>query len=167
VKVLSVPAGVSATAPATWVPNDAHSRSRSARGRPPWGCTTRGARLGTVGVDGAVRLVPICFAVVDDWLVSAVDHKPKRTGQLRRLDDMKPAGSATVLVDHYDEDWSRLWWVRIIGPATVHGNRDGEAVAALAALQAKYPQYRERPPAGAVYRIAMDELRSWRASEGR
>jgi hypothetical protein len=48
----------------------------------------RVARLGTVGVDGAVRLVPICFAVVDDWLVSAVDHKPKRTGQLRRLDDM-------------------------------------------------------------------------------
>jgi hypothetical protein len=57
--------------------------------------------------------------------------------------------------------------VRIIGRATVHGNRDGEAVAALAALQAKYPQYRERPPTGAVYRIAMDELRSWRASEGR
>jgi PPOX class probable F420-dependent enzyme len=127
----------------------------------------RVARLGTVGVDGAVRLVPICFAVVDDWLVSAVDHKPKRTGQLRRLDDMKTSGSATVLVDHYDEDWSRLWWVRIIGRATVHENRDGEAVAVLAALQAKYPQYRERPPAGAVYRIAMDELRSWRASEGR
>ena len=55
-----------------------------------------------------IRLVPICFAVVDGWVADAVDHKPKRTGQLRRLDDIEAAGSATVLVDHYDEDWSRL-----------------------------------------------------------
>ena len=78
----------------------------------------------------------------------------------------------------------------MLGRATVHGNRDGEAVAAwppctspsviqsgplararhpavVPAPQAKYPQYREHPPAGAVYRIAMDELRSWRTSEGR
>jgi len=122
----------------------------------------RVARLATVGVDGAVRVVPICFAVVDGWVASAVDHKPKRTGQLRRLDDMETAGSATVLVDHYDDDWSRLWWIRIRGRTMVHRDRDNEAVAALAALAAKYPQYRERPPAGAVYRIAMDELRSWR-----
>jgi PPOX class probable F420-dependent enzyme len=109
-----------------------------------------------------VRLVPICFALVDGWLASAVDHKPKRTGQLRRLDDMEREGSATVLVDHYEEDWSQLWWVRIRGRAVVHRDRDDEAVAVLAALAAKYSQYRERPPAGAVYRIAMDEVRSWR-----
>ncbi|MBA3802792.1 MAG: TIGR03668 family PPOX class F420-dependent oxidoreductase [Acidimicrobiia bacterium] len=122
----------------------------------------RVARLGTVGDGGAVRLVPICFALVDGWLASAVDHKPKRTGQLRRLDDMERAGSATVLVDYYTEDWSQLWWVRIRGRAVVHRDRDDEAVAVLAALAAKYSQYRERPPAGAVYRIAMDEVRSWR-----
>ncbi len=122
----------------------------------------RVARLGTLGVDGVVRLVPICFAVVDGWVGGAVDHKPKRTGRLRRLDDMEASGSATVLVDHYDEDWSRLWWVRIRGRAVVHRDRDDEAVAVLAALTAKYPQYRQRPPAGAVYRIAMDEVRSWR-----
>ena len=75
----------------------------------------RVARLGTLGADGAVRLVPICFAIVDDHVVSAVDHKPKRTGQLRRLDDMVASGTATVLVDHYDDDWTRLWWVRIGG----------------------------------------------------
>jgi PPOX class probable F420-dependent enzyme len=122
----------------------------------------RVARLATVGVDGAVRLVPICFAVVDGWVASAVDHKPKRTGQLRRLGDMETAGSATVLVDHYDDDWSRLWWVRIRGRAVVHRERDDRSVAVLAALVAKYVQYRERPPTGAVYRIAMDEVRSWR-----
>ncbi len=120
------------------------------------------ARLGTAGDGGAVRLVPICFALVDGWLASAVDHKSKRTGQLRRLDDMERTRSATVLVDHYEEDWSQLWWVRIRGRAVVHRDRDDEAVAVLAALAAKYRQYRERPPAGAVYRIAMDEVRSWR-----
>ncbi|MGH2477210.1 MAG: TIGR03668 family PPOX class F420-dependent oxidoreductase, partial [Candidatus Limnocylindrales bacterium] len=72
----------------------------------------RVARLGTLGADGAVRMVPICFAIVDDRVVSAVDHKPKRTGQLRRLDDIAATGSATVLIDHYDDDWTRLWWVR-------------------------------------------------------
>src|SRR4051794_38756710 len=89
----------------------------------------RVARLGTVDADGAVRLVPICFAMVDGWLVGAVDHKPKRTGQLRRLDDMERSGQATVLVDHYDDDWSMLWWVRWRGRAEVH-RVDDEAAAA-------------------------------------
>ena len=122
----------------------------------------RVARLGTVGGDGMIGLVPICFAVVDGWIASAVDHKPKRTGQLRRLDDIEAAGSATVLVDHYDEDWSRLWWIRIRGRAEVHREHDEVAVAVLAALATKYTQYRQRPPAGVVYRIAIDDIRSWR-----
>ena len=110
-----------------------------------------------------VRLVPICFAVVDGWVASAVDHKPKRTGRLRRLDDIEAAGSATVLVDHYDDDWSRLWWVRIRGRAEVHRQHDDVVVAVLSALATKYVQYREHPPAGAVYRIAIDDVRSWRS----
>jgi PPOX class probable F420-dependent enzyme len=126
----------------------------------------RVARLGTLGADSAVRLVPICFAVVDDHLVSAVDHKPKRTGQLQRLDDMVASGTATVLIDHYEEDWTRLWWVRIRGRATVHDPGDQAAEPALAALEAKYAQYHERPPTGSVYRIAIDEIRSWRHTEG-
>ena len=120
----------------------------------------RVARLGTVNADGEVLLVPFCFAVVDGWIVSAVDHKPKRHERLRRLDDIESTGTATVLVDHYDEDWSQLWWVRIRGHAAV--NRDGDDEA-IAALTAKYPQYAERPPRGAVYRVRMDEVRSWRA----
>ena len=63
--------------------------------------------------------MPVCFALVDGFVVSAVDHKPKRTGQLRRLDDMRGSGTATVLVDHYEEDWSQLWWVRVRGRAEV------------------------------------------------
>jgi PPOX class probable F420-dependent enzyme len=116
----------------------------------------RVARLGTVDAHGAVRLVPVCFAVVGDRLVSAVDHKPKRTGQLRRLDDMRTAGQATVLVDHYDEDWSRLWWVRVDGPAEVL-----ESDAAIDALAAKYEQYRAARPAGPVIAITPERWRSW------
>ncbi len=125
----------------------------------------RVARLGTVGEDRAVRLVPVCFAIVDGCLVSAVDHKPKRTGQLRRLDDMIAAGSATVLIDHYDDDdWSKLWWVRIRGRATVHASDDPAALTVVDALATKYRQYRERPPRGPAYRIELDEVRSWRSS---
>jgi PPOX class probable F420-dependent enzyme len=124
----------------------------------------RVARLSVVGADGAVLLVPICFAVADGWVVGAVDHKPKRTARLRRLDDLRAAGTATILVDHYDEDWSRLWWVRIRGRAMV--DQHGDDAAAVAALVAKYAQYRERPPTGAVYRVALDEVRSWRARHG-
>ena len=121
----------------------------------------RVARLGTVDPDGAVRLVPICFAVVDDWVVSVVDHKPKRTGQLRRLDDMRATGRATVLVDHYEDDWSQLWWVRVRGRAEIDVEGPARA-AALHALTAKYEQYRDRPPVGSVWRIATDEVRWWR-----
>lgn len=124
--------------------------------------SARVARLGTTAADGTVRLVPICFAVVDDWIVSAVDHKPKRTGQLRRLDDIAASGTATVLVDEYHEDWTQLWWVRVHGRAVVdEPGAPGEA-AALDALVAKYEQYRRDPPTGAVYRVALDEVRWWR-----
>ena len=125
--------------------------------------TARVARLGTLDGDGAVRLVPVCFTLVEGFVVSAVDHKPKRTGQLRRLDDMRATGAATILIDHYDEDWSELWWVRVRGRAEVL--TDGtDRDDALDALVAKYPQYREQRPAGAVWRVATDELRWWRAA---
>ena len=122
------------------------------------------ARLATVGGDGAVRLVPFCFVVVDGWIASAVDHKPKRHERLRRLDDIDATGAATVLVDHYEEDWSRLWWIRVRGRAVVHRMETPESKAARAALVSKYVQYRARPPMGAVYRIALDEVRAWRSS---
>jgi PPOX class probable F420-dependent enzyme len=122
----------------------------------------RVARLGTTGGDGAVRVVPICFAVVDGWLVSAVDHKPKRSDRLRRLDDISLTGVATVLIDQYDEDWTRLWWVRVRGRAQVLAADDPHAATARHALTVKYHQYRDQAPSGAVYRIALDEITSWR-----
>src|SRR4051794_10600664 len=123
------------------------------------------ARLATTGADGAVHLVPICFALVDDSLVSAVDHKPKRTTRLQRLADIERTGTASVLVDHYEDDWTRLWWIRVVGAATVEmvgSARDGEARSALAA---KYRQYRERRPSGPVYAVRLDAVTAWRAAD--
>jgi PPOX class probable F420-dependent enzyme len=127
----------------------------------------RVARLATLGVDGAVRLVPICFAVVDGWVVSAVDHKPKRTGQLRRLDDVRASGRATLLVDHYDDDWSRLTYALIVGRAEIVA-RPGPAYAdALIHLRARYPQYRSidlTPERNPVVRITPEQIHRWSAT---
>ena len=102
----------------------------------------------------------MCFALDRDTLYTAVDEKPKSTRRLRRLANIEANPRVEVVVDHWNEDWSKLWWVRLAGEARVveHDERG------LELLQAKYAQYRERPPAGAVWRIEMDELRWWRGS---
>lgn len=119
-------------------------------------------RLATSAADGTVHLVPICFAVVDGHIAGAVDHKPKRRVHLQRLADIEATGRATFLVDHYDDDWTQLWWVRVTGSALVAP--PGSALDALgrAALVDKYRQYQARPPLGPVYAIALDAVRGWR-----
>src|SRR5712692_6363268 len=77
----------------------------------------RVARLGTIGATGAPHLVPFCIALDGDVLYSAVDRKPKRSVRLRRLENAAAEPRVCVLVDHYEEDWSRLWWVRLDGRA--------------------------------------------------
>jgi PPOX class probable F420-dependent enzyme len=122
----------------------------------------RVARLATVDPDGRPHLVPICFALEGGLLYSAVDQKPKRSRDLRRLRNVRERGWATVLVDHYEEDWSALWWVRIRGRARVL--EDGEeSRRALSVLAEKYPQYRRDPPAGPVVALEVAEWRGWAA----
>jgi PPOX class probable F420-dependent enzyme len=126
--------------------------------------SARVARLATTRPDGPVDLVAFTFAWVPTpapygRLVSAVDHKPKRHGRLQRLANIAAHPDVTVLVDHYDDDWSRLWWVRLRGRAVEQGDDEG-----LRALVEKYEPYRGRPPAGAVLRIELTELRGWSAS---
>ena len=107
--------------------------------------SARVARLGTVDGAGAVRLVPVCFAVVDELVVSAVDHKPKRTGQLRRLDDMRGDGRG----DRAGRPLRRGLVAAVVGAGARAGRgarpRAPSGTIALDALVAKYAQYRERP----------------------
>jgi PPOX class probable F420-dependent enzyme len=88
-----------------------------------------------------------------------VDEKPKRTRALQRLRNIEANPNVEVLIDHYDDDWSQLWWVRLRGRAHVvdHDER------ALELLAAKYPQYREQPPRGPFVVVTIDERRNWRA----
>ena len=120
----------------------------------------RVARLATIDPDGRPHVVPMCFALSGGVLYSAVDRKPKRSRDLRRLRNVRERGWATVLVDHYEEDWSALWWVRLRGRARVL--EDGaEFRDALALLTEKYPQYRREPPPGPVVAVDVTEWRAW------
>lgn len=123
----------------------------------------RVARLATVRPDGGPHLVPVTFALVGDVVWSAVDDKPKSSRKLQRLANIAAHPAVSLLVDHYDEDWSALWWVRADGVADVVAvDRSPEVGAALAALTAKYPQY-TAPPAGPLVRIEVARVRSWAA----
>ncbi len=120
-------------------------------------------RLATIDSEGRPHLVPLCFVLEGDRLYSAVDEKPKRTKRLKRLENILLHPTVAVLVDHYDEDWSRLWWVRLRGEARVL--EDGpERDAALALLLEKYEQYRAEPPTGPVIAIEIREWREWSAA---
>ena len=127
---------------------------------------SRVARLATLDADGRPHLVPIVFALVDETLYSAVDAKPKRSRTLRRIENARERPDVTVLVDHYDDaDWTRLWWVRIRGLARVLEG-GGEAAAAIEALTAKYPQYRDEPPGSPVLAVDIGDWRTWVARTG-
>jgi PPOX class probable F420-dependent enzyme len=120
----------------------------------------RVARLATVGADGRPHLVPVCFALADDRLVSIVDAKPKTTTALRRLENVRANPHVSVLADEYDEDWSRLWWVRVDGRARVVDS-GAEHEQAVRLLTRRYRQYRAAPPQGPVLVVDIERWRGW------
>jgi PPOX class probable F420-dependent enzyme len=120
---------------------------------------SRVARLATVTAEGRPHIVPVCFALEGDTVYTAVDAKPKRTSALRRLENIARNPRVALLVDHYEEDWTRLWWVRADGSARVHD----ALPAAIELLTARYEQYAEQPPAGPVIAVAVDRWSGWSA----
>jgi PPOX class probable F420-dependent enzyme len=120
----------------------------------------RVGRLGTVTAGGRPHLVPCCFVLDGEAIYSAVDDKPKTTFDLARLDNLRATGAASLLVDHYEEDWSRLWWVRVDGRGWVAESGDLRE-RALGLLAAKYEQYRRQIPTGPVIVIDLTAWRGW------
>lgn len=121
------------------------------------------AVLGTTGDDGAPHLVPVVFAVPDgrsDRLYTAVDAKPKTTKRLRRLSNIERNPAVSLLVDHYDDDWSKLWWVRADGLAAVH-HSGAEMATGYALLRAKYAQYERLALDGPVVTVELHHWASW------
>lgn len=120
----------------------------------------RVARLATVSAAGVPHLVPVTFAVIGERVVFVVDDKPKSTTRLRRLDNIAAQPAVCLLADVYDDDWTRLWWARADGTATVLAT-DAEAIDALAA---RYPAYVERRPNGPVVSIEVTAWTGWAAA---
>jgi PPOX class probable F420-dependent enzyme len=117
-------------------------------------------RLATVTRSGRPHLVPCCFVLLGDTAYTAVDAKPKSTMALRRIDNLAAHPEASLLVDHYEEDWAALWWVRLDGTGRVVES-PGEGAEAVGALVAKYPQYGQVAIPGPVIALEITAWRAW------
>lgn len=122
------------------------------------------AHLATASDDGRPHVVPVTFAVADDLRIYvAIDHKPKTTRDLRRLRDIRTNPAVSIIVDHYDEDWTHLWWTRADGTATIIETRTDMA-APIDLLVAKYPQYQRIRPEGPVIAVHPTRWLHWTAA---
>lgn len=115
--------------------------------------------LATVRPDGRPHIVVVTFVLVANRIATALDHKPKKTRRLQRLTNIEHNPAVSFLVDRYEDDWDRLWWVRVDGEAeVVDGERERHA---LDVLVEKYPQYQDRRPEGPVISISIDRVIGW------
>jgi PPOX class probable F420-dependent enzyme len=121
-------------------------------------------RLATCGPDGP-HVVPFVFALHTTTLYWAVDEKPKRSTELKRLANIRGNPKVEVLVDEYRENWRTLWWVRADGTARILEPGE-EWDRAISRLAGKYHQYRDIPPQGPVVAIDVDRVTGWEAGAG-
>lgn len=129
--------------------------------------TARVGRLATANAAGQPLVVPICFALIEGRIYSAVDAKPKHTRELRRLRNVAENPHVSLVVDVWDEDWTKLAWVIVEGTAGLL-TTDIERAPALAALVAKYPQYVAMDlatTAGPVLAVTPTRVMAWRMTE--
>lgn len=128
------------------------------------------AVLATVADGGRPHLVPVVFARHEGSFWSPVDGKPKAGGELARLRHVEAEPRVALLLERYEADWSRLWWIRIDARAAVLRGRTAPGFeAAASALLGKYPQYAETPPfleEPTLLRLAPERITSWCAGDG-
>lgn len=122
----------------------------------------RVARLATADAVGRPHVVPICFALVENTVYFTIDEKPKKKhGMLKRLANLQANPFAALVVDRYDEDWSRLGWVMVQGSAEVLATGP-EHDLAQARLRARYPQLVAMRIEGLpVVAVRIDHVTSW------
>lgn len=123
--------------------------------------SARVGRLALLDERDRPRVLPVTFAVWEGALWSAIDSKPKRAGEPARVRRLRRRPEAALLVDRYDDDWSRLAWVELRGPVSIH-----PIGPALDALALRYEQYRAEPPPGPLLRLEVHDAVWWRAADG-
>jgi PPOX class probable F420-dependent enzyme len=121
------------------------------------------AHLATIRPDGRPHIVPMVFALVDDTVYSAVDAKPKRSSRLQRLTNIRADPRCALLVDSYDDDWRRLWWVRADGNGEIVDEPPGEHPG-IQALVRRFGQYIDDPPTGPLLVVSIRQWTGWAAS---
>jgi len=123
----------------------------------------RVGHLATVRPSGQPHVVPVTFALVENSVVTMIDHKPKTTDRLQRLINIEANPRVTLMSDHYEENWAALWWIRVDGVASIH---DGDRIweDSMVALGAKYRQYENNPPRGPAVVISIDRVTSWKST---
>ena len=117
-------------------------------------------RLATASADARPHVVPCCFVLQVSTVFTAVDAKPKTTNRLQRIRNIEENATTSLLIDHYEDDWTQLWWVRVDGRARVLNDGAGRD-AALDLLAGKYAHYRETRPPGPVIALDIEHWRSW------
>jgi PPOX class probable F420-dependent enzyme len=122
----------------------------------------RVAHLGFVDDDDRPRVLPVTFAVAEDAVWSAIDEKPKRAAEPARVRYLRRRPGAALCIDVYDDDWSRLAWVQLIGRIDVLPVAEGRA--GIEALTAKYAPYRDASPPGPLLRLGVERALCWRAA---
>ena len=122
--------------------------------------TRRVARLATVDTTGLPHIVVTTFALSGPKIYLVVDEKPKSTRDLKRLRNIRANPAVSLLADHYDDDWTRLWWVRADGHGVIVDNPEVAAMA-IDLLAARYPQYRASRPHGPVIAITVHTWTGW------
>ena len=123
---------------------------------------SRVGHLATADAQGAPHVVPVCFVVSENTLYITVDQKPKGAPRaLKRLRNLAENPAAAFVVDRWDEDWTRLGWVMLRGPAEILDN-GAEHDLAQAWLRERYPQYRMMRLADLpVIAVRIERVASW------
>jgi PPOX class probable F420-dependent enzyme len=128
----------------------------------------RVGRLATADAAGQPLALPVCYVFDGAVCYSPVDAKPKRGGRLRRVANVEVNPRVSLVIDHWDEDWTALRWVLVEGAATLLEEGD-ERAGAADLLRAKYPQYARlglSPTAGPMLRIEPARIRAWAYDAG-
>src|SRR5215216_5324943 len=143
-----------------------YARGVSLEGLPLWATelikSERVARLAFVDDRDRPRVLPVTFAMAEGAVWSAIDDKPKRSEEPARVRYLRRRPEAALCVDRYDDDWSRLAWVQLLGRIEILAPARG--AAGLAALVEKYGPYGERPPPGPLLRLEVERALHWRSA---